>query len=133
MSASNVDVRAMGIFRGDLGERPAPPRSGPRLIPVPVVRSDHEGGESTLQIEGAFDAVTVDDINDAIESMVAEHPHRVTVDLDHVSLLDSIGVGAIVSLWKRVRAQGGSVVVVHAHDQPLTVLRLLKLEVLFAT
>jgi len=131
MSASNVDMRAV-IFRTDLSERPAPPKSGPRLSPVPVVRSDREGGESTLQIEGAFDAGTVDDINDAIESVVSEHPHRVTVDLDHVSLLDSIGVGAIVSLWKRVRAQGGSVVVVHAHDQPLVVLRLLKLEVLFA-
>jgi len=131
MNASNVDMRAV-IFRTDPGARPAPPRSGPRLVGhVPVVRSDHASGDATLQIEGAFDAATVDDINVTIESVVAEHPHHVTVDLDHVPLLDSIGVGAIVSLWKRVRAQGGSVVVVHAHDQPLAVLKLLKLEVLF--
>lgn len=132
MSATNVDVRAM-IFRADLGKRPAPPKSGPRLSPVPIVRSDHEHGEAHLLIEGAFDALTVDDINDAIESMVAERPRRVTVDLDHVSLLDSIGVSAILSLWRRIKAQGGSIVVVHAHDQPLTVLRLLKLEALFGS
>lgn len=131
MNASKVGTRAM-IFRTDPGRRPPPPRSGPRLVShVPVVRSDHTGGDATLKIEGAFDAVTVGDINIALDAVVAEHPQRVTVDLDHVPLLDSIGVGAIVSLWKRVREQGGSVVVVHAHDQPLTVLKLLKLEVLF--
>jgi anti-sigma B factor antagonist len=94
--------------------------------------SDHGEGESHLQIEGALDAVTVDDVNHAIESVVAHHPHRVTVDLDHVPVLDSIGVGAIVSLWKRIKKEGGSVVIVHAHDQPLTVLRLLRLEAAFA-
>ena len=131
MKGANVDGTAMAVFRGGMGARPAPAESGSRLSEVAVVRSDHEDGEATLQIVGAFDAFTVDEISETLESLVAEHPRRVTVDLDRVSLLDSIGVGAIVSLWKRVRAQGGSAVVVHAHDQPLAVLRLLKLEVLF--
>ena len=54
-----------------------------------------------------------------------------TVDLDELTILDSMGVGAIVSLWKRVKAQGGKVVVVHAHAQPLLVLKLLRLEAVF--
>jgi anti-sigma B factor antagonist len=46
-------------------------------------------------------------------------------------LIDSSGVGAIVSLFKRVKADGGKVVVVRAHDQPLAVLKLLKLDKVF--
>lgn len=94
----------------------------------PIVRSDSDGGDSRLRIEGAFDALTVAEIKPAIEAVLAERPRRVTVDLDGVCLMDSTGVIAIVSMWKRLKAQGGSVVVARAHDQPLAVLKLLKLD-----
>ena len=42
--------------------------------------------------------------------------------------MDSVGVGVIVALWKRIKAQGGSVVVARARDQPLLVLQILKLD-----
>jgi len=93
-----------------------------------VVRSDAEGGQSKLRIEGAFDAFTVHDIRPTIDAVVAARPRTVTVDLDRVTMIDSTGVGAIISLFKRVKAQGGQVVVVCAHDQPLAVLRMLKLD-----
>jgi anti-sigma B factor antagonist len=95
-----------------------------------AVRSD-DGGQSKIQIEGALDALSVRDIHPTMDAVVADHPQRVTVDLDHVTLIDSTGVGAIVSLFKRVTAQGGQVVVVSAHDQPLAVLKLLKLDTVF--
>lgn len=95
-----------------------------------VIRSD-DGGQSRLQIEGALDALTVRDVRQTIDAVVADQPHRVTVDLDRVTMIDSTGVGAIVSLFKRITAQGGQVVVVSAHDQPLAVLKLLKLDVVF--
>jgi anti-sigma B factor antagonist len=66
----------------------------------------------------------------SIDAIVAGK-RRVVVDLERVSLMDSSGVGVLVSLWRRIRAQGGSVVVVHAHDQPLAVLKLLKLDAVF--
>lgn len=93
-----------------------------------VVTSGVEGGESSIQIEGALDALTVRDIRPTIDAVVAEQPRHVTVDFDRVTILDSTGVGAIVSLFKRITAQGGRVVVVRAHDQPLAVLKLLKLD-----
>jgi anti-sigma B factor antagonist len=94
----------------------------------PHVTSARQGDETELRIEGALDALTVSEISPILEAAVADHPRRVTVDLDEVTLLDSLGVGAIVSLWKRVKAEGGKVVVVHAHAQPLLVLKLLRLE-----
>jgi len=96
-----------------------------------VVTWDVEGGESTLQIVGALDALTVRDIRPTIDAVVAGQPRHVTVDFDRVTILDSTGVGVIVSLFKRVTAQGGRVVVVRAHDQPLAVLKLLKLDAVF--
>jgi anti-sigma B factor antagonist len=94
------------------------------------IRTD-EGGESRLTIDGALDALTVRDIRPVIDAVVADRPNRVTVDLEKLNLIDSSGVGAIVSLFKRVKANGGAVVVVNAREQPLAVLKLLKLDAVF--
>jgi anti-sigma B factor antagonist len=94
------------------------------------IRTD-EGGESRLQIEGALDALTVRDIRPVIDALVADRPRRVTVDIEKLTLIDSSGVGAIVSLFKRVKANGGNVVVINAREQPLAVLKLLKLDGVF--
>ena len=94
-----------------------------------VVTAGIESGEASIRIEGALDALTVRDIRPTIDAIVAGRPRHVTVDFDRVTTLDSTGVGAIVSLFKRVTAQGGRVVAVRARDQPLAVLKLLKLDV----
>ncbi len=90
-----------------------------------------EPGQSRIRFEGALDALTVTDVRPTIDKVVAESPRKVTVDLDRVTLLDSSGVAAIVSLFKRLKAQGGQMRVVRAHDQPLAVLKLLKLDAVF--
>lgn len=96
-----------------------------------LVTSERQGNETQLRIEGALDACTVGEISPILDAAVADRPQRVTVDLDELTILDSMGVGAIVSLWKRVKAQGGKVVVVRAHAQPLLVLKLLRLDAVF--
>jgi anti-sigma B factor antagonist len=88
-------------------------------------------GESQLRIVGALDSLTVRDIKPIIDAVVADRPRRVSVDFAQLTLIDSSGVGSIVSLFKRVKADGGQVVVVNAHDQPLAVLKLLKLDKVF--
>jgi anti-sigma B factor antagonist len=87
--------------------------------------------ELRLKIEGALDALTARDVRPLFDQVVADKPSHVTIDLESLTLIDSSGVGAIVSLFKRVKADGGRVVVVHAQDQPLAVLKLLKLDRIF--
>jgi anti-sigma B factor antagonist len=87
--------------------------------------------ELQLKIDGALDALTARDVRPIFDQVVLEKPRRVTIDLESLTLIDSSGVGAIVSLFKRVKADGGQVVVVHAQDQPLAVLKLLKLDRVF--
>jgi anti-sigma B factor antagonist len=90
-------------------------------------RTDSEG-ESKLRIVGALDSLTVREIKPMMDAVIADRPRRVTVDFSELTILDSSGVGAVVSLFKRVKAAGGEVVVIGAHDQPLAVLKLLKLD-----
>jgi anti-sigma B factor antagonist len=91
------------------------------------------GDETTLRIEGLLDAVSTAELRPIIESVVAEKRGRVIVDLSSLRLIDSSGVGAIVSLYKRVRADGGEVTVVGVRGQPLAIFRLLKLDRVFST
>jgi anti-sigma B factor antagonist len=96
-----------------------------------VVTSNREGGQSRVSFEGTLDVVTVRDVAPMIDAVVAGNPRRVTLDFDRLTHIDSSGVNAIVSLFKRVTARGGQVVVVHVHDQPLAVLKILKLDAVF--
>lgn len=66
-----------------------------------------------------------------IEALVAERRSSVTVDLSQLRLIDSSGVGAIVSLYKRMKAVGAKVEVVGLKDQPLAIFRLLRLDRVF--
>jgi anti-sigma B factor antagonist len=86
---------------------------------------------TVLRVEGELDANTAPDLRPTLDQIVADRRHRVTVDLSGLRLIDSSGVGALVSLYKRVRAQGGSVFVEGASDQPLAIFRLLRLDAVF--
>jgi len=88
-------------------------------------------GVMRLAVEGELDAVTVPDLRKEIDKLAAATPKRVEIDLSSLRMVDSSGVGAIVSLFKRVKANGGDVVVTGAREQPLAVFKLLKLDGVF--
>lgn len=93
-----------------------------------VTISSKEAGTTRIGIEGELDTMTVGDLRSQIDKLVAKEPKRVEVDLSALRMLDSSGVGALVSLYKRVRAYGGEVVMVGLRDQPLAIFRLLRLD-----
>jgi anti-sigma B factor antagonist len=90
-----------------------------------------DGDQTTLKVEGELDALTAVELRPTLDAVVAGCPRQVTVDLSDLRLIDSSGVGALVSLYKRVRASGGDVRFVGAHDQPLAIFKLLRLDVVF--
>ena len=63
-----------------------------------------------------------------MDKVVGARPKAVEVDLSQLRMIDSSGVGALVSLYKRVRAQGGNVVIKGVRDQPLAIFQLLQLD-----
>ncbi|MSP62760.1 MAG: anti-sigma factor antagonist [Myxococcales bacterium] len=91
-----------------------------------------QGDKTTLVIDGLLDAVSTADIRPIIDAVVADRRNLVTVDLASLRLIDSSGVGAIISLYKRVRANGGEVAVTGLRDQPLAIFKLLRLDRVFS-
>ena len=77
-------------------------------------RTDN-GGDTVLAIEGTLDAVTASELRTVVDEIVNEQRKEVTLELTALRLIDSSGVGVIVSLFKRVRAYGGNV---PAGDEP---------------
>jgi anti-sigma B factor antagonist len=89
------------------------------------------GTETTLKIDGVLDAVTSPEIRSTIDALVNEKRSSITVDVGALRLIDSSGVGVIVSLFKRAKAYGGNVRISGLKDQPLTIFKLLRLDKVF--
>ena len=83
---------------------------------------------AVLCIGGELDALSANDLRPVIGRIGEDRPSRLLVDLSRLRLIDSSGVGAIVSLFKLVKAYGGAMSLGGVHDQPLTILRLLQLD-----
>jgi len=89
---------------------------------------DTQENELVLSIKGELDALTANDLRPMLRDLGERQPAKVLLDLSDLRLLDSSGVGAIVSLFKLIRAGDGDLTVIGAQDQPLAIMRLLRLD-----
>jgi anti-sigma B factor antagonist len=89
------------------------------------------GEQVTLSVKGELDAKTVPDIRPELDRVVEGQPSHLTVELSGLRLIDSTGVGAIVSVFKRVRAYGGQFTIQGIHGQPLAIFEVLRLDRVF--
>lgn len=90
-----------------------------------------EAEGTTLYIRGELDALSAPDLRPLLDKVVEDRPRAVLVDLSELRLVDSSGIGALVSLYKRVRAAGGTVAFAGVTAQPLVIFKLLRLDVVF--
>jgi anti-sigma B factor antagonist len=86
---------------------------------------------TTLRFEGSLDALATPAIRLVFDELVTAGKKSVLLDLTELRIIDSSGVGAIVSLYKKMRAQGGEVRIKGLKDQPLAVFKLLRLDRVF--
>ncbi len=89
---------------------------------------DTRGDVVLLCLKGNLDALTATELRPTIDELVANHQIKVILDLKDLTLIDSSGVGAIVSLFKRVRMLGGDVKIARLANQPKEIFRLLRLD-----
>jgi anti-sigma B factor antagonist len=93
---------------------------------------DQAHGVLTVYLEGELDAVVVPQLRPAVDQVLARGDgHALIVDLSDLRLLDSCGVGLLVYLFRRLRASGRAFAVRGACEQPLSILRLMKLDQVF--
>lgn len=89
---------------------------------------EQDGDVTVLHIRGELDALSCSDLRPVLDAIVDDGKPSVRVNLSELRLIDSSGVGVIVSLYKRVRANGGEVRFVGVTAQPLVIFRLLRLD-----
>jgi anti-sigma B factor antagonist len=90
-----------------------------------------EGTGTLLRIRGELDALSAPELRPMLDRLVDERRLDITVDLSELRMIDSSGVGTLVSLYKRVRAMGGAACFVGVTGQPLVIFKLLRLDVVF--
>ena len=89
------------------------------------------GHTTTIEIAGELDATTVGELRPKLNVIADELPEKVEVDLSRLRMVDSSGVGAIVALFKRVKANGAAFVVTGINGQPLSIFKVLRLDKVF--
>ena len=94
-------------------------------------KTRREDGTTVIEIEGTLDAVTAPELRQVVDELVQERCQHVELELSALRLIDSSGVGVIVSLFKRLRAEGGQVKIVGLKDQPRAIFKLLRLDRVF--
>lgn len=98
---------------------------GVRQMDFSTSRAD---GVATLHIAGELDAVTAPDLRPSVDALLSEQPPRMVVDVSRLRLIDTLGVRALVSLYKKAKDYGGVVTVHGLCDQPLMIFKLLHLD-----
>lgn len=92
-------------------------------------RREQQGAVTVLSLRGNLDALTAPELRREIDTLVAERRSPVVLDLSGLELVDSSGVGSIVSLLKRMRmlTPPGEVKIADLRGQPLQIFQLLRL------
>jgi len=87
--------------------------------------------KTILRVHGELDCISAQDLRPELDRLVSDGRQEIMVDLSELKLIDSSGVGALVGLYKRVRAGGGAVRFVGVKEQPLVIFKLLRLDQVF--
>ena len=84
-----------------------------------------------VRIEGPLDAACALDARQSFESVIEAGSAPVDLDMSATTFIDSSGVGAIVALFKSVKANEGAFDVRGVSGQPLSIFKVLRLDKVF--
>ena len=87
------------------------------------------GQRAEIVMAGALEAATVAAFRPVADRVLTETGADVVLRCEHLAALDSSGVGAIVFLHRRLAQQGRTLRLVGLTGQPLTLARMIRLDV----
>jgi anti-sigma B factor antagonist len=97
-----------------------------------VLRQLNDGDVPVLSVAGEVDLATAPQMRDALVRLAADHPGaNVVIDLDGVTLLDSVGLGLLIGGLRRMRGTGGDVALVCTTPRLIELLALCRLDRVF--
>jgi anti-anti-sigma factor len=86
------------------------------------------GGVAVFRPVGRIDLLTAPALKAQLTAAIAEGRRRIVVNLSDVSHLDSVGLGALISVLKATRAVGGYLRIARPTDQARRVLEMTALQ-----
>lgn len=93
-----------------------------------LLNSDNDKGQTCrITITGDFDAEGAQDAREKIENLCIDCSYQqVQIDMQRVGFLDSSGIGALVYLFKRLKASNTELTLLGVHGQPAELMKLLR-------
>jgi anti-sigma B factor antagonist len=96
------------------------------------VRSTRDGNAVVISVEGQLIAGNRQQLRDAITLEIDRGARSFVIDFLDTGYIDSAGLGALVSLSKRIREADGSLRLINLNDDLRTLFELTRLDTLFA-
>ena len=90
-------------------------------------------GTTVLDVTGEIDVYTAPQFKDAVNGIIAAGQKHLVVNMTDVTYMDSSGFGALLSATRRLRPQGGTVNLVKVSSAIDRILRITRLNTVFAT
>jgi anti-anti-sigma factor len=81
-----------------------------------------------IDIPDEFDSFKVDLVRDHLDAIATQQSGDVTLNFEMNQFLDSSGIGAIVFLYKRLRARGRQLQLINVAGQPLKLMTMLHVD-----
>jgi anti-sigma B factor antagonist len=96
--------------------------------------SENKGGNGVtmVQVDGQLIVGNRHELKDLIQSALDRGERRLLIDFSRTGYIDSSGLGALVSISKRVREAGGELRLAGLNDDLRSLFELTKLDTLFA-
>ncbi|HEX6076874.1 MAG TPA: STAS domain-containing protein [Micromonosporaceae bacterium] len=79
---------------------------------------------TVLEVGGEIDVYTAPRLKERLLELVADGTRQIVVDLEAVEFLDSTGLGVLVGGLRRIRAQGGHLMLVSGQERILKIFRI---------
>lgn len=94
-------------------------------------KREERDGIIVFTLSGSLDIGTVSTMRADLDTLLSTGHHKVLFDLYDLEQIDSSGIGAIIALFKRVRANRGEVKIARLVGQPREIFSLLRLDRVF--
>jgi anti-sigma B factor antagonist len=89
-------------------------------------------GVTLVQVEGQLIIGNRQELKDMIQAALDKNERRILIDFSRTGYIDSSGLGALVSISKRVRETGGELRLSGLNEDLRSLFELTKLDTLFA-
>jgi anti-sigma B factor antagonist len=90
-----------------------------------------QSGVAVLQVEGQLIVGNRQELKDLVQSALDRGERRLLIDFSRTGYIDSSGLGALVSISKRIREAGGELRLSGLNEDLRSLFELTKLDTLF--